>query len=340
MKKNKFIYIALVILIIIAAYFYFTNTSNTINDEKGAKSDFAIEDTASIDKIFMVDAKGQQITLTRTATTWKVNGKYNARPDNISLLLKTFKRIAVRYPVAKSAFNTVVKNIATGSTKVEIYQGKSSPSKIYYVGNSTMDQQGTYMLLETDGVKSTLPYATHIPGFRGFLNSRFFTNAQQWRDAVVFKYQPKEIKKIEVTYPETPKQSFTIINDEERISLFDYQNKELKKFNPKAVKRYIDNYKKVYYEMIDQESSKEKKDSIMTSKSYFTITVEDKKGKTNTITAYHMPNYRALLDKNGKQFPYDVDRMYAYLNDELFIFIQFATFNKITLPLKAFLIKK
>lgn len=71
---------------------------------------------------------------------------------------------------------------------------------------------------------------------------------------------------------------------------------------------------------------------------YFSIEVKDFVGGGNKIAAYHMPNYRQLLDtKTQEPYLYDIDRMYAYLNDELFLFIQFATFDQITLPKSYFI---
>ena len=111
------------------------------------------------------------------------------------------------------------RDIATKATKVEIYQGDDKPSKVYYVGNATNDHQGTYMVLEIDGVKSTVPFVMFIPGNYGYLTSRFFTEAQQWRDAIVFKYAPEAIKSIEINYLETPEQSFVINNKEGQFLL-------------------------------------------------------------------------------------------------------------------------
>jgi len=206
MKNNKLVLLILLLAVLIAAYFYF----DTLTHVKGAKFDFAIKDTNSIDKVFIADAQGGNITLVRGKNGWLVNEKYNARPDNIRLLMKTFSRIAVKSPVPKASFETVVRKIATGATKVEIYQGTEKPSKIYYLGGSTMDQTGTYMLLETEGVKSTVPYIMHIPGFRGFLTSRFFTNNDEWRDPVIFNFAAKDINKLEVTYFEMKNSLFLL----------------------------------------------------------------------------------------------------------------------------------
>jgi hypothetical protein len=340
MKKNRILYFLIALLGAIAAYFYLNNKSGTIEDQEGVKSDFAIEDTSSIDKIFIADAQGKSVTLSKSDNVWMVDNKYIARPDNIRLLMKTFSRIDVRSPVPKSAFNNVVKMIATSATKVEIYQGEKLPSKIYYVGGATLDHQGTYMLLESEGEKSTTPFIMHIPGFYGYLTTRFFTEPEQWRDAVVFRYLPEEIKSVEVNYYETPEESFIINNQDNNFTLSDASSNEiLNNIDNDLLREYISGYQKVYYEMIDVESSKEKIDSTIASQPYFSIEVKDANGGSNKIVAYHMPNFRGIVDKNEEKYLYDVDRMYGYLNDNLFTYIQFATFNKLMQP-KAFFKKK
>jgi hypothetical protein len=338
MKNNKILIILLVVLAAVAIYFFTTKTSGTLGLAKGEKSDFAIKDTASIDKIFMVDAQGQSVTLTKAEKDWLVDGKYNARPDNIRLLMKTFSRIDVRSPVPKAAFNNVIKQIATEATKVEIYQGGGKPSKTYYVGGSTLDHQGTYMVLETNGVKSSVPFIMYIPGNYGYLTSRFFTEAAQWRDAVVFKYQPESIKSIGVTHHETPEESFFIENKDGQFSLFEVGSVVPLKVNPDQLKDYVERYQKIYYEMIDVDSEQAKIDSTVASDPFITIEVKDVSGENNnTIVLYHMPNFRQLEDpKDASIFEYDVDRMYGYLNNELFTYVQFATFDNITLPKKYF----
>lgn len=343
MKNNKVIIVLAVVLVAIATFFYISKNNvvqGTMDDMEGAKSDFAIKDTASITKIFIVDAQGVSVTLKKSKNSWLVDDKYIARPDNIRLLMKTFSRIDVRYPVAKAAFNNVIRDIATKATKVEIYQGEDVPSKIYYVGDATNDNQGTYMVLETEGVKSTVPFIMYIPGNYGYLTSRFFTEAQQWRDAVVFKYAPEAIKSIEINYLETPEQSFIINNKDGQLVLSDIGSDKDLMVNPDQLKEYVSRYEKIYYEMVDIESKQSKIDSVIASVPFITIEVKDLIGGSNKIVLYHMPNFRETEHSvTGKVFEYDVDRMYGYLNNDVFTYVQFATFDKITHP-KSYFIKK
>lgn len=337
-KNNKIIILVLLLAVAVAAYLYFNQGKTTYNVE-GAKMDFAVEDTSSITKIFIVDNQGKHVTLVKGENSWLVNNKYDARPDNIRLLMKTFSRIAVKAPVPKSAQDNIIKNIATKGTKVEIYQDGGQPSKVYYIGNSTMDQTGTYMLLETEGVKSSVPFIMHIPGFKGFLYSRFFTDSQQWRDAAIFKYQPQDIQKLEVTYYETPEQSFTITKKDTSFIMTDKNNQEVKA-PANRILEYLERYEKIYYEMVDTESKPELIDSVLNSQPFIRIAVTDVDGEINEVIAYHMPNFRQTLDPvSGELFEYDVDRMYANINKELFVYIQFATFDEITIKKDDFLIK-
>lgn len=339
MKKNKILLLVLFLLVGIAIYLFTTQKPNTLNDIEGALSNFAFEDTTTIDKIFIADAMGKSVTLTKKDEVWMVDNKFVARPDNIKLLMKTFGRIAVKSPVPKAAFNNVVKGIATASTKVEIYQGRDLPSKTYYIGGATINNQGTYMLLEENGVKSTVPFIMHIPGFYGYLSARFFTEPEQWRDAIVFKYLKDEIASIKVNYYETPNQSFIIHKNGDNYTLTGLESETTLNIDTNLVKEYVERYEKVYYEMIDVESTDEKIDSVIKSTPYFSIEVKTVSGSGDKIVAYHMPNFRKTIGKDGQEAPYDVDRMYGYLNDELFTLIQFATFDEIRYP-KDYFIKK
>lgn len=333
-KGNSWLFISLVVLLAVAGYFFMSRNTGTIPAEL---KNFAIKDTASIDKIFIADSDGNTVLLKRRTSHWTVNDKYTARPHSVNLLLKTFNRLSVKMPVSKNALEPVIKRMATNSTKVEVYQGKDVPSKVYYVGAPTADNQGTHMLLQLDGKKSSQPFIMHVPGFHGFLTSRFFTDELQWRNPLVFNAPFASIQKIKVHYYENAEASFQIERYMDEITLKDHEGKQVDYFNDTLMMDYLSRYDKVYYEAVNTELPDTYRDSILSSPPYFSISVEEITGKTNTLVAYHMPNFKKIQDKDGKEFPYDVSRMYGYLNDELFILIQFPTFNALTLPRSYFM---
>ncbi|TXB67069.1 hypothetical protein FRY74_02465 [Vicingus serpentipes] len=341
MKKNKTLLIVLVILLAVAAYFFATKNSNTLKTREGVLSDFAIEDTTTIDKIFIGNSTGENVTLTKgSGNDWIVDGKNKARPESISILMKTFARIAVKSPVSSAAFKNVVTSIATQSVKVEIYQGNDQPSKVYYVGESTQNHQGTYMLLEKAGVKSTEPFVMYIPGFYGYLTTRFYSNPLEWRDAAVFKYLAGEIKEIKVDYFKKPEESFTIKQNGLSTELYNNQTSQLvENFDSLTLKTYLSFFDKAYYEGVVLEMEQTKKDSIIASEPYFSIRVTDIFGKENKMVGYFIPNRNNPVSEDGTSYPYDLDRMYGYFNDELLVYIQYNMFDKYLLP-KSYFNKK
>jgi hypothetical protein len=343
MKNNKTLLIILVVLIAVAAYFFATKNSSTLKSREGALSDFTIEDTTTIDKIFIANSTGENSTLTKgDGNDWVVDGEHKARPESISLLMKTFSRIAVKSPVSSAAFDNVVTSIATKSIKVEIYQGEDKPSKTYYVGEGTHDNHGTFMLLEKDGVKSTEPFIMHIPGFYGFLTTRFYSNPLDWRDAAVFKYAVNEIKKVEVNYFDQPEESFTIQQNGTTLGFYDNQTAAvINNFDTANVKTYLSFFNKAYYENPVVGIKQAKQDSILGTQPYFDIKVTDIFGKENRMIGYKLP-YKgdvSLVDPSGNPYQFDLDRMYGYYNNDLLVFIQYRTFDKYLLP-KSFFLKK
>jgi hypothetical protein len=87
--------------------------------------------------------------------------------------------------------------------KVKLFP-RETLTKTYYIGDVTQDNQGTYMLMEG----ADEPYIVHIPGFRGFVSTRYSTVKADWRDFTVFKTPIGEIASVQVEFPLDPGQSF------------------------------------------------------------------------------------------------------------------------------------
>ena len=300
--------------------------------------DFAVEDTASITKIFLADKNNKTITLVRKDGFWTVNNVFAARKDLVDVLLKTICRLNVKAPVSKSTHNTIVKALATSSVKVEIYQ-KEKLVKTFYVGGATPDNLGTYMLLEG----SAAPFIMDIPGFFGYLTSRFTTDLNDWRDHSVFRYNFADIENVEVKFPTAPTQSFrasNLSNNHFRLeSLTD--GKQILHFDTIAVKEFLGSFKRLNFESFITDVSQKRRDSILNSTPIAIITVTDKTGTKNTAKFFYKPNFPKKQNQDGELFPYDPDRMYAFVNqDKDLVNAQYFVFDPVIKELASFLPKK
>ncbi len=324
--------IALLLLIGLAvgAYFLYQNNSSEARAQEDFK-DFAIQDTASIDQIFISNLKGEKILLTRRGhKVWMVEDEFPARTDAIQLLLKTAHDIEIQSPVSKGYFPSVVKYIASDGIKVEYFQGKDKPSKVWYVGHATGSKVGTYMLLEKDGVKSSKPYITHLLMERGNLRSRFFINHTLWKDRAMVKIVPQKIRSIEVKHGEDTSTSFRIENlAEADFRITNLETGETFPVDQQIAVPYFQLYKGVYYEYIDQKTPKEIVDSVYGRTPRHEITISDKSGTTVILKTFNLPVKKGSTIE-GKPITFNPERMYAYsseLGDEEHAIVQNLTFD-------------
>ena len=331
--KNKWIYIIFLILVAIALSVYFTNRTSTIKKEL---RDFAVEDTASVTKIFMVDKQNNKITLDRkSSSSWMVNNKYYARPDAIKTLLETIASVDIQSPVAKSTLPNVIKRLATQSVKVEIYKG-SELVKLYYVGGATPGSTGTYMVLEN----SSVPFVTEKPGFSGYLTGRYFTDEVLWRDNSIFQYSFNDIASVDVKITAKPEKSYSIFNEgNNNFTLKDYQNKIVTDFDIKTVKEYVAGFKKVKCESyVNEYFTSLRLDSLLKTSPIGSLTVTDRKGEKNCLKLYYRPNISGATDDDGKELPFDPDAMYGVLQgDKDVVVCQYFVFDPLMKEIRYFL---
>ena len=297
-------------------------------------ANFAIEDTAAIDRIFIIDTDRNSVLLRRDPNSryWDLNDTLKARWDAVELLLKTFKRIKVKAPVPAEARENVIRLLAGSGKKVEIYQGGDKPTKTYIVGNATQDHTGTYMLLETeaDG-RSSEPFIVHMEGFTGFLSTRFFTDANEWRYTGVFDYPNLEFNKVEAIHHLNPMRSFTVnYEGGNNLTLFDANNQPAPSFDTLAVKDFLLLFKKAHIETYNSHLSPAQEDSLRNTVPAYTFRVTGNSGEVRELKLYRKPKVTDIYDEAGNIDPWDQARMYSQCFGEiglaqLFVFTPMVT---------------
>jgi hypothetical protein len=279
--KNIILILVLIGLIGFAIYLKINQKQATFSKPL---SDFAISDTASIDKIFMADRSGRKVTLTRDANNqWKVNEDFPAFKERVVLLLMTMKRVSVKNSVGKKAKDYYIKEMATGALKVEIFS-KGEKIKTYYVGGATPDNLGTVMMMEN----SSEPFVTHIEGFNGFLSTRYFTEEIEWRQRVVSNVNPETITKVKIEYPLQPEQGFELSSNDNTF-YFSHIGEEAKiKANPIKAKEVLTGAAHLDFDDFVKIKPGLNQDSILASKPVCVISIETSKGdKIPTVKLYY-----------------------------------------------------
>ncbi len=311
------------------------------------KNEFVIPDTSVVTKIFLADMNNNTVTISRTKETgWILNNGKAPIVENVDLLLKTFLTIRIKNPVSKTSNNTAVKRLATNAIKVEIYTTepavnifglklftKERLKKIYYVGGPTQDNRGTIMKTG----KGDKLYVTDIPGFNGYLTERFSPKIADWQNHIIFSEIVGNIKSVTVDLPETPNESYKIVNNQNRTFTILKAQDNYSEAGPYDTIRVLDllsAFNSIKYESLLDDMPKSRLDSLKSSIPFKIVTLETFDGKTKTLKMYHRYNFDKITDTDGKPFPFDVDRMYGFAGDDTVpVTVQFFVTDNITRPL-------
>ena len=276
---------------------------------------FSISEIEKIDKIFLSDRKGNNITLQKDNNIWTVNNKYIVRNDAISTLLSTIQKISIQRPVPETGYNNVIKQLATTGVKVEIYY--NNKIKTYTVGGSTSNHLGTYMLM----ANADNPYIVHIAGFNGFLSPRYGIQGYEldinnWRDNTVFKINTELISEISLIDLQENNKSFTIKT--KPLLLIDVNNNDIKYDLDKVIK-YLNNFSQ-----LNSENFKGNDIDISNEKLIYRLKIIHN-NKVDVLEAYTF----SKINNNSNNSKPNVERMYARLNNGEFLLIQNYVFNKV-----------
>lgn len=349
-KNNKITLLLIAILSILAIVLFVINGKKSTMNK--AETQFAIDDTASVTKVFIANKMGQTVKLVKQPNeTWILNDKYTATIENVHLLLATAKNIQVQSPISKAAHNNMVKRMASASTKVEIYQRvyfidfwgmKFFPyekcTRTYYVGDPTMDNSGNFMMLEN----SKHIFIVSLPGFRGFISPRYSYVESDWRDHTVFNTKISKIKEISYEFMGNPKESFKIVALGNRrfnlVRLFDQS--VAPQYDTTKIIDQLMLFKSLKYEAIITDMDGAKRDSILRFNHFQTTTLTDVTGKITKVKMYRIPEYIIKDPDQTDQIEmgYSRDKFYIIMNDSKEMEIaQYFVFERLLQPLSYYL---
>jgi hypothetical protein len=337
MKKNGIAFLVVILLAVITILLIRHNGNSTVPKDL---RDFAVADTASITKIFLADRAGHQVTLQKEKPgEWKVNGKWKARNDGIFNLLFVIKNLSIKSMIGEKAQASVIKNMVTGAIKIEIYKGNQL-IRMYYVGSETPDDLGTYMLLSDPETKqnSTRPFIMCIEGQNRYLTPVYNTNSNEWRDRTAISCYPPDIKSVKLEYVEAKGKSYEVFQT--AFNRFKIQtlpgNADYPDFDTMAVRQYLTYFAGASFETFLNEMKQQRRDSILWSSPLYILTLKDKNDKTTEIRLFGMEPHTEVVDAKGKPEKFDLDRMYALINKQELVAVQFYVFGKLIPDLEYF----
>lgn len=313
MKNKKTLWM---LLPLIAALVWWLNQADDrgmgeLSEESYA---FGIEDTASVDRIVISNKVPQRVKLYRNKQgVWQLNGR-PIRKDAMEVLMETLKRMTMRNFVPENSREEIIRRMATYGKEVEVFQGDECVAH-FYVGTDTQDQLGTYMLKKG----AALPFAVHIPGFNGYLSSRFITVEELWYDRQLIEASPAQWARIEVQSEDPAWPSFSL---QQNAGKWKPTGSEA---GTNGTKAYIAQLAQAKYEgaIVESDGIYSRKDSLLALTPYWQLkwTLED--STSHELKAYRIKPAEDAADAQGNPLRYDPDRMHGILDDGRMVLLQF-----------------
>lgn len=319
-QKNLYGLITIVVLGLIVSVVWLANSKTTT-----IKQNYHIENVDSIVKITLKDKLGRNIVLDRKQDSlWVVNKDYECNQSTMQGFLETFANMRIREDVPKAAVNNIVKSLASNGVEVSIYTEdylidfwfihlfkRIHLDRTFFVGYETQDRLGTYMLKKGDKV----PRIVHIPEFRGYLSSRFNTDPDAWKSHNIFRYKQSEIQQLTIDIPNQKSQSFSLKNNGKGFDFLDFNGQQINNFDTAKVVALLSSFVNMNYESVANNINKAQKDTIFTHTPLYVITINDKKGKKETMTIYLKPGEDEVEIEDPRQGFFvamsDINRCYA-----------------------------
>ncbi|MBP1629215.1 MAG: hypothetical protein H6Q15_108 [Bacteroidetes bacterium] len=340
-KQKNYIGLGIIALLCIVTIIVLLSQKSSTIDQN-----FHIEDVKTISRIVIEDREKKKADIVKVDSIWMVNKEFQAAPMMINTMLETLKEMRVREPVAKSAHNNIIKQLSARNVKVDIYtEGyyinlgfiklfkREKLEKSIYIGNETMDNMGTYMLVK--GTEN--PCVIHIPNFRGYLSSRFTAEPNDWKMHTIFKYKPQDIASIKVEIPQLPEEGFELYSQGSTFHIKMLKSgQNLPSFDTIKVTAFISTFFDLNFENIATNIPKIQSDTIFSQSPSFIFTVKNKKGEQRRLRTYMKLNEGTWVSKNDKTNFYeifDINRMYGLMdNSKDTLVLQYFAFDNIIKP--------
>lgn len=209
MNRNLLLTVGLFLVLAGAAVLVVVGPRLVEARERRART-FSFPDTAALVEIRLiekhVDTVFRQILLRRQKDgSWLIGDTLEVFSQPLQTLLHTLVVQTPRAPVATTAVRNVLKFLK--EHRVEVFlRFKDGREEVFYVGGPTPDQRASYMLRPG----SDQPYEVFVPGFEGYVTSRYYPDISVWQPNVLFEVRPVDLQAIQLEWVGEPAQSWKL----------------------------------------------------------------------------------------------------------------------------------
>lgn len=327
MKRISYLLIGVALLAGLGYFTFRLINKKGKSDEKVAAFNFEITDTASVDRIIITEPSGLEIDIVRAGKTWtRANGEC-VQAGLVNSILDAAYNVRFKGYIPESGVKTVTNRMATVGTKVQ-YFVNGDWYKTWYIGSSTPDHYGTYMLVESEEYgKSDLPVIAELKNMKGIISPRFFADPRRWECTRIFAYEPEEIKEVTVKFTKNTDRNFEVRKKGNSFAIS--QNNRPVSVQPQMISRYLLNFRRVHYELPNFELSERQVDSVRRSTPFCTLSVKTTKGEDVKLRMFRRKSDSGETEQDefGDTVSHDINRFWCELPGGKLVKCQYYVFT-------------
>ena len=270
------------------------------------QTDFAADPSKEITAVEFTEA-GNRIVLRKEGDDWKVNGKSDARKSGITFLLQVLTRMKIKSPVSPALFSEEITERGVNPVHVRVFGGRRMISS-YFVYKTGSNKYGNIMKIRP----GSKPFIVYVPGFEGDIGSAYTMNELFWLPYTIFNLLPSEISSIRFENYSDPAASFLISYNDRTYTLSDSKSL-LSGWDTSRVKRFISYFTRIPFEDWALDMPDNLRDSIISVKPAFRITVSNSNGQKRMLTLWdRYADGTGLKDNNRAWGRLDtIDRLFV-----------------------------
>lgn len=189
---------------------------------------------------------------------WTINEKYPADSPLMHQLFQVLQKIEIKKPVSEQMKKDLADQIGKQGIDIQFLKG-NAPFQSFKM----LNRGGECYVIRS----KQEAYVLYVPGYNISLSEVFSLTEGDWREKTVIATKFLSVKKISLTYPDRPKDSFTILRDSSFFSV-----EGVTKLDSNMVGNYVDAFKNVrVFSFLDKPSFK---DSLQKVTPYCSIVIE------------------------------------------------------------------
>jgi hypothetical protein len=292
--------------------------------------EFNIADTSTVDKIIITDPFSNKIELVRTAGKWTDSEGTCVTQENVHFILEAFKSIEFKGYLTDNSQQKFINLMSGQHTKVEIHQN-GEWLKTWYIGPSSSDHYGQIMLLDDARLgKSDIPVMMKLKGTHGIIEPRFFADKRKWMCTNIFALTLDKISRIDLKFNDEPQRSFTVTKKGQKLDVYQ-QGRKLPRVDTVMIYRYLQNYKKVHFELANFELNAQQIDSLKRSTPFAVMTVDEVSGKSTKLRMFRIKSDLEQRNEFGAIVKMDMNKFWCELPNGELVKCQYFVFNELLL---------